>query len=117
MPRQKSSRHRAAVEVFLLTSPLIGPPLPTILLIGRDLAKTRGGKRGQISPMVRFVCEFSAARVTAGFLGTWVSPSNLLIMAYRFREAAKGGNRNRALRVAPLARRPQCRIVIFACFQ
>jgi hypothetical protein len=28
MPRQKSSRHRAAGEVFLLTSPLIGPPLP-----------------------------------------------------------------------------------------
>src|SRR5260370_34970152 len=46
------------------------PPLPTILLIGRDLAKTRGGKRGQISPMIRFVREFSAARVTAGFLGT-----------------------------------------------
>src|SRR6202158_1037958 len=52
------------------------PPLPTILLIGRDLAKTRGGKRGQISPMIRFVREFSAARVTAGFLGTWVSPSH-----------------------------------------
>ncbi len=55
MPRQKSSRHRAAGEVFLLTSPLIGPPLPTIFLIGRDLTKTRGGKRGQIGPMIRFV--------------------------------------------------------------
>jgi hypothetical protein len=29
MPRQKSSGIRAAGEVFLLTSPLIGPPLPT----------------------------------------------------------------------------------------
>ena len=30
------------------------PPLPTILLAGRYLAKTRGGKKGQISLMVRF---------------------------------------------------------------
>ena len=47
------------------------PPLPTIFLIGRDLVKTRGGKRGQIASMIRFVREFSAARVTTGFLGTW----------------------------------------------
>ena len=32
MPRQKSSGIRAAGEVFLLTSPLIGPPLPNSLL-------------------------------------------------------------------------------------
>jgi hypothetical protein len=42
------------------------PPLPTIFLIGRHLAKTRGGKRGQITSMIRFVREISAARVTAG---------------------------------------------------
>src|SRR6266850_3302909 len=32
------------------------------------LAKTRGGKKGQIGPMLRFVREFSAARVTIGSL-------------------------------------------------
>jgi hypothetical protein len=30
------------------------PPLPTILLIGRHLTKTRGGKRGKIASMIRF---------------------------------------------------------------
>ncbi len=50
MPRQKSSRHRAAGEVFLLTSPLIGPPLPTILFPSNDLAICRGGKRRQQEP-------------------------------------------------------------------
>ncbi len=42
------------------------PPLPTIFLIGRDLTKTRGGKRGQITSMIRFVREVLAARVTTG---------------------------------------------------
>src|SRR6266576_1489362 len=45
------------------------PPLPTIFLIGRDLAKTRGGKRGQIHSLAFL----RISRVTAGFLGTWVS--------------------------------------------
>jgi hypothetical protein len=35
-----------------------------------DLDKTRRGKRGQIIPMIRFVRDFSAARVTTGFVGT-----------------------------------------------
>jgi hypothetical protein len=30
------------------------PPLPTILLAGRHLPKTRGGKKGQLRPMIRF---------------------------------------------------------------
>ena len=33
------------------------------------LASTRVGTRGQITPMIRFLAEFSAARVTTGFLG------------------------------------------------
>jgi hypothetical protein len=31
------------------------------------LTKTRGGKKGQIRPMIRFCVSFSAARVTSGF--------------------------------------------------
>jgi hypothetical protein len=42
------------------------PPLPTIFQIGRNLAKMRGGKRGQITPMIRFLREVPAARVTTG---------------------------------------------------
>ena len=44
------------------------PTAPTIRLSdGWTLSKTRGGKKGQIRPMIRFVQEFSAARVTTGF--------------------------------------------------
>jgi hypothetical protein len=32
-----------------------------------DLTKRRGGKKGQITPMIRFCVSFSAARVTSGF--------------------------------------------------
>ena len=41
--------------------------LPTTLLIGRHSAKTRVGERGQISAMIRFVEEISAARVITDF--------------------------------------------------
>src|SRR3984957_3941583 len=75
------------------------PPLPTIFPTGRDLVKTRGGKRAQITPMIRFVREFSAARVTTGFLGTQVSHTHsprqrsiCVCLTYRIHEAAKGGN-------------------------
>jgi hypothetical protein len=43
------------------------PPLPTIFLMDGYLTKIRGGKKGQIRSMIRFLQEFSAARVTAGF--------------------------------------------------
>jgi hypothetical protein len=44
------------------------PNAPTnILSIGMDLEKKEGGLGGQISPMIRFLREFSAARVTTGF--------------------------------------------------
>lgn len=33
---------------------------------GKHMDLGRVGKRGQIRPMIRFVCEFSAARVTTG---------------------------------------------------
>jgi len=46
----------------------IPPTLPIILLIGWHLVKSRGGKRGQISPMIRLVRQFPSARVTTGFL-------------------------------------------------
>jgi hypothetical protein len=64
------------------------PPLPTIFLIGRDLAKMRGGKRAQITLMIRSCVNFSTARVTTGFRpGTplkalWLS-SPFLVTALR----------------------------------
>jgi hypothetical protein len=41
---------------LLVRSP---PPLPTIFLMDGHLRKTRGGKKGQIRPMVRFRFSFS----------------------------------------------------------
>src|SRR5258708_34767055 len=55
--------HSVSLELQFFRSP---PPLPTIFLIGRDLTKTRGGRRGQIGPMIRFVRTFSAARMPTG---------------------------------------------------
>jgi hypothetical protein len=47
------------------------PPLPSIFLMDGHLTKTRGGKKGQIRPMIRFcVFFFSGAGDSriAGFL-------------------------------------------------
>jgi len=40
--------------------------LPSIFLMDGHLTKIHGGKKGQISPMIRFLCFFAAARVTTG---------------------------------------------------
>jgi transposase len=40
----------------------------TVSLTPAQLTRSRGGKKGQISSMIRFVHWFSAARVMAGFL-------------------------------------------------
>src|SRR6266446_6893539 len=45
----------ASSTPLLVRSP---PPLPSIFLIDGHLTKTRGGKKGQISPMVRFRFSF-----------------------------------------------------------
>ena len=52
------SRLVESVTYVLSTSLLVRspPPLPTIFLIGRDLTNSRGGKRGQIRPLIRFRC-------------------------------------------------------------
>src|SRR6267142_135314 len=42
------------------------PPLPSIFLMDEHLTKTRGGKKGQIRPMIWFLCFFAATRVTTG---------------------------------------------------
>jgi hypothetical protein len=57
-----------SITCALSIAPLVRspPPLPTILLAGRHLAKTRGGKKGQISPTSGFCVFFSVARVTTG---------------------------------------------------
>jgi hypothetical protein len=64
-----SSAYRAR-DILLLGGPWPnlcgGAGLPTIVLTGRLLTKTRGGKRGQITPMIRFVRELPAARGTTG---------------------------------------------------
>jgi hypothetical protein len=45
--------------------------------MGGHLTKTRGGKKGQIRPMIRFCVPFSAARVTTGHVD--VNHSNGII--------------------------------------
>src|ERR1700721_4872766 len=52
---QGQQNQRDLVKVPKFRSP---PPLPTILLAGRHLPKTRGGKKGQIHAMIRFLCFF-----------------------------------------------------------
>ena len=62
------------------------PPLPTIFLMDGHLAKTRGGKKGQIKLMIRFRFLFLATRVTTG---RPISAFNLYFLETRF-EIASG---------------------------
>jgi hypothetical protein len=70
------------------------PPLPTIALIGRHLAKTRGGKKGQIRRMARFCVSFSAARVTTGrranFSVRQISPGTPLVYSFQIADDTPG---------------------------
>jgi hypothetical protein len=64
----------ASLTSLLVRSP---PPLPSIFLMDGHLTKTRGGKKGQIRPMIRFCVFFSAARVTTGRVNIYISSNSV----------------------------------------
>src|SRR5438445_5684649 len=57
------------------------PPLPIILLIGRNLAKTRGGKKGQITPMIRFVRIFFSGTSDDRIVEAWYVSCGWAVLA------------------------------------
>ena len=64
----------ASSTPLLVRSP---PPLPSIFLMDGHLTKTRGGKKGQIRPMIRFCVSFSGTgdnRNSRPELRNWRAP-------------------------------------------